>query len=242
MAKKWPKWQKRWDYREHRWQRIDNAVGSGWLKRAMIAVIIFGVVYGLHISSTELGSRVTAGVKQVLSTDTELSYIAEKMNVYIPKGIDLSWLKRTQTVMTRPADPLQYMLKPVDGKLSAGFGWHTHPVLKQEMMHEGIDIEAPLGTSVRAAAPGKIKSVEDSARFGKTVLIEHGLETVTMYGHLAEVLVKPGETVSQGQVIARVGKTGITNKPMLHFEVRVADNAVDPLTRIQGEFSQPEGT
>lgn len=240
MAKRWPKLNKRWDNRDH-WQYHEEATDYGWLKRSLVAAIIFAVVYGLCISETTLGQSVTAGVKYMLQTETDFAYITDKITAYAPRNLDLSWLKRAQTTMTKPADPLMYMTKPVDGTLVAQFGWHTHPVLKQEMMHEGIDVEAPLGTSVRAAAPGKIKSVTDSAKIGKNIIIDHGQDISTVYGHLAEILVKPGDTVSQGQVIARVGKTGITTGPMLYFEVRVQGTAVDPLTRIKGEFPMKEG-
>lgn len=150
-------------------------------------------------------------------------------------------LKRVQSTVSKPADPLLYMTKPADGKLSAHFGWQTHPVLKQEMMNDGIGIEAQLGSSVRAAAPGRVKTVSESAKYGKTVIIDHGQEIETMYGHLGEVLVKAEDTVSQGQVIARVGKSGITSGPTLYFEVREKGKPIDPLTRIKGELPVKEG-
>lgn len=235
MGKNWLRWQRRWDNHDH-WQYHEETTDYGWLKRTVIAAIIFAIVYGLCISETTVGQSVTVGVKYMLQAETDFAYVTDKIAAYGPKKLDLSWLKRAQTTMTKPADPLMYMNKPVDGTLVSPYGWRTHPVLKQEMLHEGIDVEAPLGTSVRAAAPGKIKNVADSAKIGKNVIIDHGQDTVTVYGHLAEVLVKPGENVSQGQVIARVGKTGITTGPMLYFEIRVKDTAVDPLTRIKGEF------
>jgi murein DD-endopeptidase MepM/ murein hydrolase activator NlpD len=145
-------------------------------------------------------------------------------------------LKRVQTTVAKPADPLLYMSKPVEGKLVMQFGWQTHPVLKQEIKYEGIEIEADLGTGVHAAAAGKVKLITDSARFGKMLIIDNGNDIETVYGHLGEILVGQGEMVSQGQVIARVGKTGI-NSSTLYFEIREKGISIDPLSRIKGDFN-----
>jgi murein DD-endopeptidase MepM/ murein hydrolase activator NlpD len=108
-------------------------------------------------------------------------------------------------------------------------------------MQEGVRLEAPLGSSVRATAAGRVKAVGDSARYGKVVVIDHGQDLESLYGHLGEVLVKEGETVSQGQVIARSGKTGMTAVPQLYFEVREKGIVIDPLTRIKVEPVGREG-
>lgn len=247
MAKLWNRWKNRWgdnrwgENREHHWQYRDDEVDYGWLKRTVLATLIFSLVYVSHVSETTVGRVIDDGVRYILTTETDFAYIANRLAQYAPQGFDTAVLKRVQTTVSKPADPLLYMSRPVDGKITAPFGWRTHPVLKQEMMHEGIDIDAPLGTSVRAAAPGKVKLANESAQFGRTLIIEHGQEIESMYGHLGEVLVKPGDMISQGQVIARVGKTGIANGPLLYFEVREKGKAIDPLTRIKGEFPQKEG-
>lgn len=252
MAKFWNRWKNRtgeshwgeshWgDSREHNWQYRDEDVDYGWLKRTVVSILVFSLVYIAHVSETAVGRVVDDGVRYMLTTETDVAYIADRLAQYAPQGFDTAVLKRVQTTVSKPADPLLYMSKPVEGKIAAPFGWRTHPVLKQEMMHEGLDIEAALGTSVRASAPGKVKLVNESAQYGRTVIIEHGQEVETMYGHLGEVLVKSGDMVSQGQIIARVGKTGITNTPQLYFEVREKGNAVDPMTRIKGDFPAKEG-
>jgi len=236
VAKQWKNnWKNYWDSKDH-WQYHEDEVDYGWLKRSVVATLLFAVIYGAHITDTFISSMVDSAVRYTLTTQTDFVYIIDKLASYAPKDVDMSVLKRVQSVVSKPADPLAYMNKPVNGKILAPFGWYTHPVLKQEMMHEGIDIEAPLGTSVRAAASGNVKSVADSARNGKTVIVEHGQDLETVYGHLGEILVKQGDAVSQGQVIAKSGKTGITTGPMLYFEVREKGKAIDPMTRVRGEF------
>ncbi|MCX7781056.1 MAG: M23 family metallopeptidase [Negativicutes bacterium] len=250
MARGWNKWKNRgwgesrdtWITRDHRAHyRYGEESGYRLLKKTLIALIIFATVYGLHMTDTRVSRAVDDSVRYILTAQTDFSTLGEELAKYAPKGFDQSVLKRVQGTVSKPADPLLYMTKPVDGKIVMPYGWQTHPVLKQEMMHEGISIEAQLGASIRAAAPGKVKAVAESARHGRTIVIDHGRDIETTYGHIGEILVKPDESVSQGQVIARVGKTGITNGPMLYFEVREKGNPVDPLLRVRGEFTVKEG-
>lgn len=226
----------RWDSKDP-WQQYREPENNfGWLIRTVIAALVFALVYGTYVSETTLSRTVADAVKYVLVTETDFAYIADTLANYAPKNMDVSVLKRVQNTVTKPADPLLYMVKPVDGKLISPFGWQVHPILKQEMMHEGIDLEAPLGSPVKAAAAGKAKTVTDSAQYGKMLILEHSQEVDSVYGHLGEVLVKPGDAVTQGQVVARVGKTGIASTPMLYFEVREKGTAVDPLSRIKGDL------
>lgn len=245
MAKLWNKWknQNRWGEtsRDYHWQYGEEEPDYSWLKKTVAAALFFALVYAAHISDSTVGRVVTGAVKYMMTTETDFGYIAEKLAPYAPQGFDAAVLKRVQTTVSKPADPLQYMTKPVDGKVLYPYGWRTHPVLKQEMMNEGIDFEAPLGTAVRVAAPGKVKLVTDSAQLGRTLIVDHGQEIETVYGHLGEVLVKQGDPVSQGQIVARSGKTGMTAGPQLYFELRDKGKSVDPITRLRGEFPAKEG-
>lgn len=209
--------------------------------RTVVAVLLFALVYGAHTSGTSLGRSVIDGLRYVMTVETDFAYLADQMANYAPKGMDVSVLKRIQSTMTKPADPLMYMTKPVNGKVVSPFGWRTNPASKQEMLHEGIDIEAAVGAPVKSAAAGKVKMVIDSAQYGKTLIIEHSQDIDTIYGHLGEVLVNPEEVVSQGQVVARVGKSDQSVSPMLYFEVREKGKAIDPLTRVKGEIPVKEG-
>jgi len=237
------KWQNhRWgDREEYFWQDNGSRYNFGWLKKVVIAAIVFTVVYCTHASGTIVGRMVDEGIHYTLSTQTDLNYVVEQIVSHAPTAIDLSVLKKVQTAVSKPANPLLYMSKPVNGKILAPFGWGVQPVSKQEIMHEGLDIEAALGTNIRASAPGKVKSVTESAQFGKTLIIEHSQDIDTLYGHLGEVLVNPGDEISQGQVIGKVGKTGMVSGPMLYFEIREQGKAVDPLTRLKGDFPTVEG-
>lgn len=241
MAKLWSKWWGRWDTKDCTWQSREDEFDYCWLKKTIAAACIFAIFYGLHITESGVGRAVDDGVHYLLTTETDWNYAVEQVMKYTPRNIDTSVLKKVQTAVSKPADPLMYMNKPVSGKVLSPFGWRTHPVLKQEMMHDGIDIEAAVGTNVRVTAAGKVKSVTDSAQYGKTLIVEHSKDIETVYGHLSEVLVKEGESVSQGQVVARTGKSGITNTPILYFEIRENGKPIDPMTRLKGEFPAEEG-
>jgi murein DD-endopeptidase MepM/ murein hydrolase activator NlpD len=111
---------------------------------------------------------------------------------------------------------------PVSGVVTSGFGW------RWGRMHEGIDISAPTGTSVRAVASGSVIFAGVMGGYGNIVVIDHGNGLATAYAHLSSIWIGGG-SVSQGQGIGAVGCTGSCTGPHLHFEVRVNGSAVDPM-------------
>jgi murein DD-endopeptidase MepM/ murein hydrolase activator NlpD len=111
---------------------------------------------------------------------------------------------------------------PVNGVVTSGFGW------RWGRMHEGIDIAAPTGTSIRAAAAGTVIYAGYMGGYGNIVIIDHGDGLSTAYAHQSAIYVGSG-SVSQGTVIGAVGSTGNSTGPHLHFEVRVNGSAVDPM-------------
>lgn len=107
---------------------------------------------------------------------------------------------------------------PVSGRVTSGFGMRYHPILKSRRMHTGVDIAAPYGTTISAAAGGKVIYAGWFGAYGNTVIIDHGGGTITFYGHCSSFLVRSGVSVKQGQAIARVGSTGLSTGPHVHFE------------------------
>lgn len=114
-------------------------------------------------------------------------------------------------------------------KVSSGFGPRTNPVTGEyQSLHNGIDFPAPEGTPVYALSSGTVSTVASDATSGSYVKIDHGLLFTTGYLHLSEILVQPGQAVSAGTMIGRVGKTGRVTGPHLHFIVYRFGKPVDP--------------
>lgn len=112
---------------------------------------------------------------------------------------------------------------PVRGRISSRFGW------RWGRQHEGIDIAVPTGTPVRAAAPGRVVFAGWGGGYGYLVSIDHGSGVVTRYAHNSRLVVRVGQRVGRGQIVAYSGNTGNSTGPHVHFEIRYRGQAVDPL-------------
>jgi murein DD-endopeptidase MepM/ murein hydrolase activator NlpD len=120
-------------------------------------------------------------------------------------------------------------LPPIlDSWFSSNFGFRIDPFTGQRSFHEGIDFPAEIGTTVQAAASGKVVFADVHPEYGKMVEIDHGNGLVTRYAHASQLLVKEGDLVVAGQRIAAVGTTGRSTGPHLHFEVRLNGVAQNP--------------
>lgn len=128
--------------------------------------------------------------------------------------------------------PLVPQLRPVQGGfISSGFGLReAHPVLGYVpgRHHDGYDIAVAAGTPIRASMAGTVESAAWLGGYGNAVVLAHPDGYTTLYGHASLLLVKPGQHVAKGDVIARVGSTGLSTGPHLHYELRHDGVAVDP--------------
>jgi murein DD-endopeptidase MepM/ murein hydrolase activator NlpD len=117
---------------------------------------------------------------------------------------------------------------PVQGQVVSGVGMRVSPLTGKEEFHSGLDIPDPVGTPVHAPGDAIVESAGIRGGKGNTVTLDHGQEIKTLYAHLSEILVNPGERVQKGQPIALVGNSGKSTGPHLHYEVTVKGIAVDP--------------
>lgn len=139
-------------------------------------------------------------------------------------------MEQTARGQARLARPFRGgFLRPVNGPIVSGFGMRFHPILKVNRMHTGVDIAAPHGTPIKAAADGEVVFAGYRRGYGNTIIIDHGGGVATLYAHCSALAVGEGATVKQGQVIGYVGATGLATGPHLHFEVRRNGEPVNPL-------------
>lgn len=123
----------------------------------------------------------------------------------------------------------------------SGFGIRLHPVHKVDRMHAGIDFTAPVGTPIQATGNGKvIKAEYGRVGYGNHVIIDHGFGYTTLYGHMSKIEVKEGDVVQKGETIGRVGDTGTSTAPHLHYEVRMKGNPVDPIIYCMDDLTPAE--
>ena len=123
----------------------------------------------------------------------------------------------------------------------SGFGIRLHPVHKVDRMHAGIDFTAPQGTPIQATGNGKVvKAEHERYGYGNHVIIDHGWGYSSLYGHMSSFNVKVGDIVQKGQTIGKVGDTGTSTAPHLHYEVRSKGNPVDPITYCMDDLTPQE--
>lgn len=126
-------------------------------------------------------------------------------------------------------------------RIGSGFGYRFHPVLHVMKLHTGVDISAKTGTPIYASGDGIVfQANSTSGGYGKVVRINHGYNYITVYAHMSKIEVAKGEMVKRGQLIGRVGSTGRSTAPHLHYEVRINNNPVNPLNFFYQDMSDKE--
>lgn len=113
-------------------------------------------------------------------------------------------------------------------RITSPFGKRYHPIHRQTRFHEGVDVRADMGMIVKATAPGVVKRVGHHPVLGVFVELRHAFGFETTYGHLSGYCVKPGQSVERNQEVGRVGKTGLTTGPHLHYVIKKNGSVVDP--------------
>jgi murein DD-endopeptidase MepM/ murein hydrolase activator NlpD len=152
-----------------------------------------------------------------------------------------NFLKKNATAIALSADGMRLMpgrrleslaftpsMWPVLGSVSGGFGDRLDPFSGEGTFHAGVDISAPYGSEVHAAADGIVTIVETRAGYGRVVVVDHGFGTSTWYGHLSSFKAQEGARVRRGEIIGYVGTSGRATGPHVHYEVRIYGTPVNP--------------
>ena len=156
------------------------------------------------------------------------------------KALFSRWQSMDGSAATTKASVSIPSLMPVEGvHLSSDYGMRTHPVLGGRRQHKGVDLAGATGTPIHAAADGVVSRADWFSSYGLYVSLEHGGSLQTRYGHMSRLNVAAGQRVHKGDVIGYIGTTGRSTGPHLHYEVRIAGAAVNPVPYLQaGAYQQ----
>ncbi len=167
-----------------------------------------------------------AGGQQALAARADVDALARRANILV-RSLNEAYDSLSKNRALMAATP---SIMPTKGWLTSAFmRERIHPILHLARPHEGIDVTAPMGAEIEAPAAGIVTEVRWEEGYGNIVTMDHGFGLVTRFAHCSKILVVRGQRVKRGQVIARVGSTGLSTGPHLHYEVWVNRKPVDPM-------------
>jgi murein DD-endopeptidase MepM/ murein hydrolase activator NlpD len=212
-------------------------------------------LYGLKQNKLTAGKTAAAASEAAAPTPATMALSDDVNPQQVKLSIDQFYALRAQALSGRvsraleggltPSFPGDWTLLadapsmwPIEGPVTSSFGEREDPFNGEGAFHSGIDISAPNGTPVRATADGEVSDAAMGAGYGREVVLDHGHDVTTVYGHLSAIAVMPGQHVTEGQVIGYVGQSGRSTGPHLHYEVRVHNVPVNPHKYLRTTFAQ----
>jgi murein DD-endopeptidase MepM/ murein hydrolase activator NlpD len=164
----------------------------------------------------------------------QLNSLVSELDSLTDQHTDVFTLVESRLFEARLAALMIPSIRPVDVPVGSGFGFRSDPFTGRAALHTGLDFPADPGTPILAAAGGVVLSSAFHPAYGNLVEVDHGNGLVTRYAHASKVMVEAGDIVKQGQVVARVGSTGRSTGPHLHFEVLVEGVHQNPVRFLAG--------
>jgi len=170
--------------------------------------------------------------QQALAARIDMDQLTRRANILV-RSINEAYDSASSQRARYAAMP---SIMPTKGWLTSAFAREReHPILHLARPHEGMDLSAPMGTEIEAPAAGVITQVSWVEGYGNMLTIDHGYGLVTRYAHCSKILVVRGQRVKRGQLIAKVGNTGLSTGPHLHYEVWVNGRPVNPMKYVLPE-------
>lgn len=214
--------------------RLARSQAPGWVTRGAVAVGRISPITVSPITASASNGRPTRRIAvpgQIASANIQPRSVFYYNRTPQPTGQFGNGNTRLMFPLTIPAP------------ITSLFGWRIHPITGTRRFHSGTDLGASLGTPVLAAEAGKVAIADWLGGYGLAIVLEHEKFTQqTLYGHLSEIFVQPGDWVEQGTVIGRVGSTGNSTGPHLHFETRQLTDegwvATDPSVQLEDAVAE----
>jgi murein DD-endopeptidase MepM/ murein hydrolase activator NlpD len=175
------------------------------------------------------------GIKRRLEGPADISGEGKLLPTFQESLEQYNFLKSANISRFHRSYPMLWKAKvspdlwPVDGKLIGSFGKRSDPFSGEQTWHFGVDLSAPIGSPIRAAADGTVVEASyTGGGFGRLVVIDHGEGVRTFYAHLSRIDVIAGQEIRRGEVVGALGRSGRTTAPHLHYEVRLGGQPVNP--------------
>lgn len=159
--------------------------------------------------------------------------VVEPPSPLLTRALDTASSRTSAPPLTSPLPSASTGGDPTTPRVTSPFGMRHDPFDGRLTRHDGVDLAAEEGTAIRAVAGGVVRSSGERGGYGRTVEIDHGNGVTTLYAHASELLVRDGDSVTQGQPIARVGNSGRSTGSHLHFELRQDGRALDPIRALK---------
>jgi murein DD-endopeptidase MepM/ murein hydrolase activator NlpD len=240
-------------------KKVKKDMYAAVLISQILAVIILAITFGLTVKSNEssynylknilseekfaLGDIITS-VREYFSTDNPLAVFGDKVSYVNDEdetlagagGDDLKLYEAAKNTSFSPIRLTSPAVSPIEkGRYTSYFGYRINPITDEFSFHTGLDIAATEGTKIRAVLGGRVSRTGEDSRAGKYIFLEHSDGFVTFYCHCSELTAEEGANIRQGETIAKVGSTGWSTGPHLHFEVRKNNIRYNPLFVLEND-------
>jgi len=228
-------------YEEIRWTLAETDKRYSELVKKEIALRqVFGLPE-INLEERQLGIGGPGGMSVASLSETEqLAYAteAEVDRLLRLSSFELEKYAEVEAGLNDLKDRLDHTpsIWPSKGWLSRGYGMKNDPFTGYRRLHRGVDVSNNTGTPIIAPAEGRVKAVMTDRGMGKMIVIDHGYGFITRYGHLSEISVKRGQTVTRGDVIGKMGSTGYSTGPHLHYEIWRHGKVLNPQDYILNEM------
>jgi hypothetical protein len=176
----------------------------------------------------------------IVNTHEKLDNLKKQMYIQTKSYDELMKLAQSKNDMMASIPAIQPLSRKDQTSFASGFGMRTHPIYKVRKMHTGCDLSARTGTPVHATGDGVVIKADWSSGYGKLVEVDHGYGYITRYAHLSAFNCKQGQKIKRGQLVGKVGSTGLSVAPHLHYEVRYNGAALNPINYFFNDLSPAE--